>query len=1289
MNNKFMTQINKRVTAMVLALMMVISMLPVSGLNVSADEVITIKADNFTEGVYVIEKGGSYKVDAGLSGTIQINTTEKVTVIGNGAEWDENYNMTSTANTELYFDCTNQEGVNLNLSNMYITNSSSVSGVDGSSFGIVGVKGNDNVLNFEGINVLEYQIGGGSNPSAIHVKQSNGLTIGGTGTLYFYKSAQGAGFGGSSGELNGDITFKDLTMFAKGTKQGALIGAGSSSANAAGEPGAITFESGDYNLITNSRGAAIGGSAGSTGGSSGTKVYVNGGTINVNVDYSGAAIGGGGYAEGNDSSGGTVYITGGSLRIYTDSNAAKNTSGYMGEAFVAGLVNDAPMTAERKNADDENVYRCVVDTKDVEANAEGAAYVVKVDDEEFYAGGLHKYGYVQEGLDKEEQLQISSTPSNWYKNGKTNLYLYLTGENHTITVNGVSYEYDWDAETSTFGLHKAEYDWYNNHVEGTAYEINTAAELAVLAELVNSGITFVGETIELGADIDLEGYDWNAIGGAAENVSLTVTNQEELQAAIDEHLIIYDDYNNSYKTGPADNLPYTEGYSYYYVDGAIFSGIFDGKNYTISNMTVNTDTGYAGLFGNVNGTIKNLTVAGEVTSTVQNGDYVGGVTGLLSEGGMISNVVSNVTVTAEKCFNVGGIAGYVGVRTSTSSADNTFVIGCVNNGTIVGYSQVGGIAGENAGQIIGCANNGDINGKKDGSKNGCAGIAGRNGCNGTANNKGIIINCYNTGNIGNSSLKWVGGIAGFANANTVIENCYNTGKVYGAGQTNAIVGQNEANGTAAGVSNCYYLDTTKGFDESGVYGGNQENCGPKTDAEMKTDEFVALLGTAFAKDTENENNGYPILARTISATETMKANAVAELDAYMKEESLYREKEAAVVKEAYDNAKNAIETAETLEDINVALVAAKTVIDETKTDAQLTEEETAVIEAFAAIIALEDPTAEDKAQVDAAKAAYEALDYPENVTNYDEFVLIENLVNALASGDEAAIAKAYAAIAKAEAAKSKEEAENAKAEADKSKAEAENAKVEADKAKAEAEAAKAEAEAAKKEAEEAKAAAEANKANEELLAKAEAAIKAAEEAKAVAEAYAKAAAMTKTSVADLTVEAVSTKEIKATWKSVDGADAYTVVVKRNNKVVATETVTDTTYTYTAGKAGYAYTVEVAPSLTYNDKVYEGEEVAATAITKPSRPGITVKKTSKKVTVKSKKQACTGYQIQISKSKKFKTVYKKYTVKKTSLTKAIKLSALKSGKSYIRIRAYKTYNGKTVYSKWSKVKTVKR
>ena len=66
----------------------------------------------------------------------------------------------------------------------------------------------------------------------------------------------------------------------------------------------------------------------------------------------------------------------------------------------------------------------------------------------------------------------------------------------------------------------------------------------------------------------------------------------------------------------------------------------------------------------------------------------------------------------------------------------------------------------------------------------------------------------------------------------------------------------------------------------------------------------------------------------------------------------------------------------------------------------------------------------------------------------------------------------------------------------------------------------------------------------------------------------------------------------------------------------------------------------------------------------------------------------GYEIQVATDKKFKKNKKTVTVKKQKTTKTTvkKLKAKK--KYYVRIRTYKTVNGKKVYSSWSKVKSVK-
>ena len=66
----------------------------------------------------------------------------------------------------------------------------------------------------------------------------------------------------------------------------------------------------------------------------------------------------------------------------------------------------------------------------------------------------------------------------------------------------------------------------------------------------------------------------------------------------------------------------------------------------------------------------------------------------------------------------------------------------------------------------------------------------------------------------------------------------------------------------------------------------------------------------------------------------------------------------------------------------------------------------------------------------------------------------------------------------------------------------------------------------------------------------------------------------------------------------------------------------------------------------------------------------------------------GYQVQVATDKKFKKNKKTVTVKKQKTTKTTvkKLKAKK--KYYVRVRTYKTVNGKKVYSAWSKVKSVK-
>lgn len=104
-----------------------------------------------------------------------------------------------------------------------------------------------------------------------------------------------------------------------------------------------------------------------------------------------------------------------------------------------------------------------------------------------------------------------------------------------------------------------------------------------------------------------------------------------------------------------------------------------------------------------------------------------------------------------------------------------------------------------------------------------------------------------------------------------------------------------------------------------------------------------------------------------------------------------------------------------------------------------------------------------------------------------------------------------------------------------------------------------------------------------------------------------------------------------------------------------------------------------PSTTKNTKTVKPKK---TSIKKLS-------KGKKKFTVTwAKVSGVKGYQIQYSSDKNFKKNNKSVTVTKQKTTKATVKKLKSKKKYYVRVRTYKTVNGKKIYSSWSKVKSVK-
>ena len=84
------------------------------------------------------------------------------------------------------------------------------------------------------------------------------------------------------------------------------------------------------------------------------------------------------------------------------------------------------------------------------------------------------------------------------------------------------------------------------------------------------------------------------------------------------------------------------------------------------------------------------------------------------------------------------------------------------------------------------------------------------------------------------------------------------------------------------------------------------------------------------------------------------------------------------------------------------------------------------------------------------------------------------------------------------------------------------------------------------------------------------------------------------------------------------------------------------------------------------------------------------KGKKQLTVRWTKQAIqtTGYQLQYSTAKNFKSGTKTVKAGSAKITTK-KLTKLKTGKKYyVRIRTYRTVSGKTYYSSWSKALSAK-
>ena len=159
--------------------------------------------------------------------------------------------------------------------------------------------------------------------------------------------------------------------------------------------------------------------------------------------------------------------------------------------------------------------------------------------------------------------------------------------------------------------------------EGTQespYQIGTAQQLMDFAALVNAGNN--GAYAVLTADIDMSSQSWAGISG-----------------------------NGSY------------------------TGVFDGKGYTISNLA-----GTEGLFVNNAGTVKNVWLKN--VSLTKDGGNLGAVVGMNT--GTVFNCVSSGSITGNgsNAYSIGGIIGHNNGGTLSGSASSCTVDGRTAGGLV-------------------------------------------------------------------------------------------------------------------------------------------------------------------------------------------------------------------------------------------------------------------------------------------------------------------------------------------------------------------------------------------------------------------------------------------------------------------------------------------------------------------------------------------------------------------------------------------------------------------------------
>ena len=264
-----------------------------------------------------------------------------------------------------------------------------------------------------------------------------------------------------------------------------------------------------------------------------------------------------------------------------------------------------------------------------------------------------------------------------------------------------------------------------------------------------------------------------------------------------------------------------------------FAAVFEGNDHTISNLFVDRDIDYVGLFGAIDhdGTISRVglvdvdvtgltrvgSLAGGNGGVVIGCDATGSVSGTHRVGGLLGSNDERYgrTIDSHAASSVSGISTVGGLAGGSWHT----IIGSHASGDVWGTQSVGGLVGSNSGSIGASYATGAVSigtSYATGTGTSTLAIGGLVGNNGS---RGLIVWSHSTGNVsgGNPSSR-VGGLVGESYGS--IRGSFATGSVVGESRTGGLVGANFGGSTV--VSSFATGPVSGGGSIGGLVGYNSE-----------------------------------------------------------------------------------------------------------------------------------------------------------------------------------------------------------------------------------------------------------------------------------------------------------------------------------------------------------------------------------------------------------------------------------------------------------------------------------